>query len=91
MGGMAWEIMSASNFPSIGFFYPSFTPFLMRSPWKPSGKLFTDMQKYVILELPKLPGEDDGYPVWPYLRFFKRRMKDAGSGLLAQTGFRGGD
>jgi hypothetical protein len=33
MGGMVWELMSASNLPSIGFFYPLFTPFLMRSPW----------------------------------------------------------
>jgi hypothetical protein len=32
MGGMVWEIMSASNLAFIGFFYPFFTPFLMRSP-----------------------------------------------------------
>jgi hypothetical protein len=36
-----------------------------------SGKLFTDLQQYVILELPKLPDEDDGHPVWPFLQFFK--------------------
>jgi flagellar biosynthesis/type III secretory pathway protein FliH len=33
--------------------------------------LFTDLQQYVILELPKLPDEDDGHPVWPFLQFFK--------------------
>jgi predicted transposase/invertase (TIGR01784 family) len=41
-----------------------------------NGKLFTDLQKYVILELPKVPGEDDGRPVWPYLQFFKCRRKE---------------
>jgi hypothetical protein len=33
--------------------------------------LFTDLQEYVILELPKLPDEDDGHPAWPFLKFFK--------------------
>jgi predicted transposase/invertase (TIGR01784 family) len=41
-----------------------------------SGNLFTDLQHYVILELSKLPEEDDGHPVWPYLRFFKCRTKE---------------
>jgi predicted transposase/invertase (TIGR01784 family) len=41
-----------------------------------SGNLFTDLQHYVILELSKLPEEDDGHPVWPYLRFFKCRRKE---------------
>jgi flagellar biosynthesis/type III secretory pathway protein FliH len=34
-------------------------------------ELFTDLQQYVILELPKLPEEDDGHPAWPFLQFFK--------------------
>jgi predicted transposase/invertase (TIGR01784 family) len=41
-----------------------------------SGNLFTDLQQYVILELPKLPEEDDGQPVWPYLQFFKCRREE---------------
>ncbi|MDR1250336.1 MAG: Rpn family recombination-promoting nuclease/putative transposase [Treponema sp.] len=41
-----------------------------------SGKLFSDLQQYVILELPKLPDEDDGQPVWPFLKFFKCRKQE---------------
>jgi hypothetical protein len=41
-----------------------------------SGGLFTDLQKYVILELPKLPDEDDGQAVWPQLRFLKCRAEE---------------
>ncbi|MDR1249373.1 MAG: Rpn family recombination-promoting nuclease/putative transposase [Treponema sp.] len=41
-----------------------------------SGKLFSDLQQYVILELPKLPDEDDGQAVWPFLKFFKCRRKE---------------
>jgi predicted transposase/invertase (TIGR01784 family) len=41
-----------------------------------SGRLFTDLQRYVILELPKLPEEDDGQPIWPHLRFLKSRGKE---------------
>jgi predicted transposase/invertase (TIGR01784 family) len=41
-----------------------------------SGNLFTNLQQYVILELPKLPEEDDGQAVWPYLRFFKCRSEE---------------
>jgi predicted transposase/invertase (TIGR01784 family) len=41
-----------------------------------TGRLFTDLQKYVILELPKLPDEDDGQAVWPQLRFLKSRAKE---------------
>jgi hypothetical protein len=46
MGGMVWEIMSASNFPSIGFFYPFFTPFLMRSPWPELSLFLTILPVY---------------------------------------------
>jgi predicted transposase/invertase (TIGR01784 family) len=41
-----------------------------------SGRLFTNLQEYVILELPKLPEEDDEHPVWPFLKFFKCRRKE---------------
>jgi predicted transposase/invertase (TIGR01784 family) len=41
-----------------------------------SGSLFTDLQQYVILELPKVPKEDDGEPVWPFLQFFKCRRAE---------------
>jgi predicted transposase/invertase (TIGR01784 family) len=41
-----------------------------------TGRLFTDLQKYVILELPKLPEEDDGEAVWPQLRFLKSHAKE---------------
>jgi DNA repair protein RadC len=38
--------------------------------------LFTDLQKYVTVELPKLPEEDDGQPAWPQLQFLKSRAKE---------------
>jgi predicted transposase/invertase (TIGR01784 family) len=41
-----------------------------------SGALFTELQQYIILELSKLPDEDDGQAVWPYMRFFKCRRKE---------------
>jgi predicted transposase/invertase (TIGR01784 family) len=41
-----------------------------------TGRLFTDLQKYVTLELPKLPKEDDGRPAWPQLQFLKSRAKE---------------
>jgi predicted transposase/invertase (TIGR01784 family) len=41
-----------------------------------SGALFTDLQQYVILELSKLPDEDDGRAIWPYLKFFKCRREE---------------
>jgi predicted transposase/invertase (TIGR01784 family) len=41
-----------------------------------SGSLFTDLQEYVTIELSKLPEEDDGEPVWPFLRFFKCRTEE---------------
>jgi predicted transposase/invertase (TIGR01784 family) len=41
-----------------------------------TGRLFTDLQKYVILELPKVPEEDDGNPMWPQLRFLKCRTEE---------------
>jgi predicted transposase/invertase (TIGR01784 family) len=41
-----------------------------------TGELFTDLQKVVILELPKVPNEDDGQAIWPYLRFFKCKTEE---------------
>jgi hypothetical protein len=37
---------------------------------------FTDLQKIVIIELSKLPGEDDDTALWPYLRFFTCKSKE---------------
>jgi hypothetical protein len=34
-----------------------------------SGKLFTDLQQYAILELPKVPEEDDGSPCGRFCNF----------------------
>jgi predicted transposase/invertase (TIGR01784 family) len=41
-----------------------------------TGRLFTDLQKYVTVELPKAPDEDDGHPAWPQLQFLKSRAKE---------------
>ncbi|MDR3337695.1 MAG: Rpn family recombination-promoting nuclease/putative transposase [Treponema sp.] len=42
-----------------------------------SHRPFTDLQEIVILELPKVPEQDDGTPLWPWLRFFKcKTMKE---------------
>jgi predicted transposase/invertase (TIGR01784 family) len=41
-----------------------------------TGRLSTDLQKYVILELPKVPAEDDGSPIWPQLQFLKCKAKE---------------
>jgi predicted transposase/invertase (TIGR01784 family) len=41
-----------------------------------TGRLFTDLQKYVTVELPKVPDEDDGRPAWPQLQFLKSRAKE---------------
>jgi predicted transposase/invertase (TIGR01784 family) len=41
-----------------------------------TGRLFTDLQKYVTVELPKLPEADDGHPAWPQLQFLKSRAKE---------------
>ncbi|MDR0877370.1 MAG: Rpn family recombination-promoting nuclease/putative transposase [Treponema sp.] len=36
-----------------------------------TGNRFTDLLKVIILELPKLPREDEQDPVWAWMRFFK--------------------
>jgi predicted transposase/invertase (TIGR01784 family) len=36
-----------------------------------SHNLFTDLQEIVILELPKVPENDDGTGLWPWLKYFK--------------------
>jgi predicted transposase/invertase (TIGR01784 family) len=41
-----------------------------------TGRLFTDLQKYVTIELPKLPENDDGHPAWPQLQFLKSHAKE---------------
>jgi predicted transposase/invertase (TIGR01784 family) len=41
-----------------------------------SHKPFTDLQEIIILELPKVPEEDDGSKLWPWLKYFKCRTKE---------------
>jgi predicted transposase/invertase (TIGR01784 family) len=41
-----------------------------------SGNLFTNLLKLYIIELPKLPKDDDGSPSWPWLQFFKCRKEE---------------
>ncbi|GHU64507.1 hypothetical protein FACS189447_01470 [Spirochaetia bacterium] len=41
-----------------------------------SGNPFTNLLKLYIIELPKLPREDDGSPSWPWLQFFKCRKEE---------------
>jgi predicted transposase/invertase (TIGR01784 family) len=36
-----------------------------------TGEPFTDLVKYVIIELPKVPKEDDGNSIWPFAQSFK--------------------
>jgi predicted transposase/invertase (TIGR01784 family) len=40
------------------------------------GKLFTDLVKVIILELPKVPREGDGHSVWPWMKFLKGRNEE---------------
>jgi predicted transposase/invertase (TIGR01784 family) len=47
-----------------------------------SGNPFTDLVKVLIIELPKVPGQDDGSPVWPWLRYFKCRKAEEFQMLL---------
>jgi hypothetical protein len=48
-----------------------------------SGRLFTELQKYVIVVLPKLPEEDDGQAIWTQLQFPKiSRASHASHGAL---------
>ncbi|MDR2741147.1 MAG: Rpn family recombination-promoting nuclease/putative transposase, partial [Treponema sp.] len=41
-----------------------------------TGERFTDLQKIVIIELRKLPWEDDGTAAWPHLRFFTCKSEE---------------
>jgi hypothetical protein len=49
-----------------------------------SYKPFTDLQVIIILELPKVPEEDDGSGLWPWLKYFKCRTKEELSMLAKQ-------
>jgi predicted transposase/invertase (TIGR01784 family) len=40
-----------------------------------SHRPFTDLQEVIILELPKVPEEDDGSSLWPRLQYFKCRTE----------------
>jgi predicted transposase/invertase (TIGR01784 family) len=48
-----------------------------------SGKLFTDLIKVIILELPKVPEEKDGQAVWPWLKFMKGKTAEEQEKLAA--------
>ncbi len=41
-----------------------------------TGRLFTDLLKVVMIELPKVPETDDGQAIWPWLRFFKCKTQE---------------
>jgi predicted transposase/invertase (TIGR01784 family) len=41
-----------------------------------SGKVFTDLVKVIILELPKVPEQRDGQAVWPWLKFMKGKTAE---------------
>jgi len=43
---------------------------------KDNGTLLTNVQEIDVLELPKLPKEDDGSRLWRWLRFFKSGRED---------------
>jgi predicted transposase/invertase (TIGR01784 family) len=47
-----------------------------------SHKPFTDLQEVIILELPKVPEEDDGSGLWPWLQYFKCRTEEELSMLV---------
>jgi predicted transposase/invertase (TIGR01784 family) len=49
-----------------------------------SGKRFTDLIKVIILELPKVPEEDDGTAIWPWMQFFKCRKLEEFDMLAAK-------
>jgi predicted transposase/invertase (TIGR01784 family) len=50
-----------------------------------TGKLFTDLIKLIILELPKIPERGDGQAVWPWLRFMKGRTAAEQEALAAEN------
>jgi len=41
-----------------------------------SGREFTDILKYIILELPKLPEEEDARQAWTWLKFIKSQSEE---------------
>jgi predicted transposase/invertase (TIGR01784 family) len=48
------------------------------------GKLFTDLVKVIILELPKVPEQKDGHAVWPWMRFMKGRTAEEQDALAEE-------
>jgi hypothetical protein len=51
---------------------PEFSGYLNRFMLRDEkGRLFTDMIEVCIIEIPKLPKEDDGTAAWPFLKCFK--------------------
>jgi predicted transposase/invertase (TIGR01784 family) len=41
-----------------------------------TGESFTNLQKIIIVELKKIPQEDDGTAAWPHLRYFTCKTKE---------------
>jgi predicted transposase/invertase (TIGR01784 family) len=41
-----------------------------------SYKAFTDLQELIIIELPKVPEQDDGTSLWPWLQYFKCKTQE---------------
>ncbi|GHV82395.1 transposase [Spirochaetia bacterium] len=48
-----------------------------------SHRPFTDLQKVITLELPKVPDTDDGRPVWPWAKFFTCQSEEEMEALTA--------
>ncbi|GHV83112.1 hypothetical protein AGMMS50212_04520 [Spirochaetia bacterium] len=60
---------------SLGFASPDYlNTWTMNN--KKDGEQFTDLMKIVTIELSKLPKEDDGKAVWPFLQCFKCKRKE---------------
>jgi predicted transposase/invertase (TIGR01784 family) len=51
---------------------------------KRSEESFTDLQRIVIVELTKLPKEDDGTAAWPHLRFFTCKTEEEMAMLVSR-------
>ncbi|GHV83817.1 hypothetical protein AGMMS50212_11570 [Spirochaetia bacterium] len=60
---------------SLGFASPDYlNTWTMNN--KKDGEQFTDLMKIVTIELSKVPEEDDGKAVWPFLQCFKCKRKE---------------
>jgi predicted transposase/invertase (TIGR01784 family) len=55
-----------------------------------TGEPFTNLQKIIIVELKKMPKEDDGTAAWPHLRFFTCKTKEEMTMLVSNHSEVGG-